>query len=146
MTAYCASKWALEALTEGLAAELKTFNVRVALVEPGIIDTSYVSAIARAHEYAGFDRALIGYFSSAPDGFQVAAYAAHQTERLNLLLAHRPGFVAPGYVYGAPTSFGSYRTFPVVYGTGLTTDQIAPPPPIGVYAPALGPGIGLYGR
>ena len=29
---------------------------------------------------------------------------------------------------------------------GLTADQIAPPPSIGVYAPALGPGIGLYGR
>lgn len=63
--------------------------------DPGVIDVSYVSAIARVHEYAGFDRALIGYFSSAPDGFQIAAYAAQQTERLNLLLAHRPGFVAP---------------------------------------------------
>jgi NAD(P)-dependent dehydrogenase (short-subunit alcohol dehydrogenase family) len=40
MTPYCASKWALEALSEGLAGELKTFNVRVALVEPGIIDTA----------------------------------------------------------------------------------------------------------
>ncbi len=55
----------------------------------------YVSAVARAHEYGGFDRALIGYFSAAPDGFQVAAYAAHQTERLNILLAHLPGFVPP---------------------------------------------------
>ena len=51
-----------------------------------------------------------------------------------------------GYVYGQPTSADSYRTFPVVQGTGLTADQIAPPPSIGVYAPALGPGIGLYGR
>jgi len=62
---------------------------------PGVIDTSYLGAIARGHETAGFDRALIGYFSSAPDGFQVAAYAFQQTERLGLLLAHRPGFVAP---------------------------------------------------
>lgn len=37
---YTASKWALEALTEALAAEMKTFGVRVALVEPGIIDTA----------------------------------------------------------------------------------------------------------
>jgi hypothetical protein len=58
----------------------------------------------------------------------------------------RPGFVAPGYVYGQPTSANSYSTFPVVQGTGLTAGQIAPPPSIGVYAPALGPGIGLYGR
>jgi NAD(P)-dependent dehydrogenase (short-subunit alcohol dehydrogenase family) len=36
---YTASKFALEALCEALAGEMKTFNVRVAIVEPGIIDT-----------------------------------------------------------------------------------------------------------
>lgn len=40
LTSYCASKWALEALSEGIAGELKTFNIRVAIVEPGIIDTA----------------------------------------------------------------------------------------------------------
>jgi NAD(P)-dependent dehydrogenase (short-subunit alcohol dehydrogenase family) len=43
---YCASKWALEALSEALASEVKTFNVRVALVEPGIIDTSMAQRVA----------------------------------------------------------------------------------------------------
>jgi NAD(P)-dependent dehydrogenase (short-subunit alcohol dehydrogenase family) len=44
-TPYCASKWALEALSEGLACEMKTFGVRVALVEPGIIDTAMARRI-----------------------------------------------------------------------------------------------------
>jgi alkanesulfonate monooxygenase len=61
----------------------------------GQIDKSFLRAFTLAHEYAGFDRVLIGYFSSAPDGFQVAAYAAQQASRLKFLLAHRPGFVAP---------------------------------------------------
>jgi NAD(P)-dependent dehydrogenase (short-subunit alcohol dehydrogenase family) len=45
LTAYTASKWALEALTEALAGEMKTFHVRVALVEPGIIDTAMARRI-----------------------------------------------------------------------------------------------------
>jgi NAD(P)-dependent dehydrogenase (short-subunit alcohol dehydrogenase family) len=45
MTSYCASKWALEALSEGLAGEMKTFNVRVAIVEPGIVDTTMAQRI-----------------------------------------------------------------------------------------------------
>lgn len=46
LTPYMASKWALEALSEGLAGEMKTFNVRVAIVEPGIIDTSMARRIS----------------------------------------------------------------------------------------------------
>jgi NAD(P)-dependent dehydrogenase (short-subunit alcohol dehydrogenase family) len=42
---YTASKCALEGMTEALAGEMKTFNVRVALVEPGIIDTDMAHRI-----------------------------------------------------------------------------------------------------
>lgn len=50
LTPYMASKWALEALSEGLAGEMKSFNVRVAIVEPGIIDTSMARRIGIAPE------------------------------------------------------------------------------------------------
>jgi alkanesulfonate monooxygenase len=60
-----------------------------------VVDRDYVRRFARAHEDAGFDRVLIGYASSEPDGTHVAAYAAAHTDRLSFLVAHRPGFVAP---------------------------------------------------
>src|ERR1700756_3295212 len=58
-------------------------------------DAGVIAETARIHERAGFDRVLIGYFSDAPDGFLVGAHAASVIKRLNFLLAHRPGFVAP---------------------------------------------------
>ena len=48
LASYTASKWALEGLTEALAGEMKTFNVRVLLVEPGIIDTAMSQRIGDA--------------------------------------------------------------------------------------------------
>jgi alkanesulfonate monooxygenase len=59
------------------------------------IDINYVRRFAQAHEQAGFDRSLIGYFSNGADGFVVASYAAFVTQKLGLMLPHRPGFVAP---------------------------------------------------
>ncbi len=46
--AYASSKWALEGMTEALAGELKAFNIRVALIQPGIIDTSMAQNIGAA--------------------------------------------------------------------------------------------------
>ena len=60
-----------------------------------MFDADVLASTARVHEEADFDRVLIGYFTNAPDGFIVAAHVAASTERLGLLLAHRPGFVAP---------------------------------------------------
>jgi alkanesulfonate monooxygenase len=62
-----------------------------------VIDLEYVGAVARAHEAAGFDRVLVAHHSTGPDAVLLAAHAAAVAPRLNLMIAHRPGFVAPTY-------------------------------------------------
>lgn len=61
----------------------------------GGIDKDYIKAFTQAHERSGFDAVLIGHSSSSADGFGVAQYAATHSERINILLAHRPGFSEP---------------------------------------------------
>ena len=65
--AYCSSKWAQEALSEMLAAEMKTFHVRVLIVEPGVIDTAMarrISAPKNASPY-GQNARLAGMFTES---------------------------------------------------------------------------------
>ena len=50
MGPYAASKFALEAISEALAQEVKSHGIRVAVVQPGIIGTDMAQAIATGDE------------------------------------------------------------------------------------------------
>jgi alkanesulfonate monooxygenase len=60
-------------------------------------DKEYTLALARAHEETGWDRVLTAYGSGSPDPAQAAALIATHTERLQLLLAHRPNVSYPTF-------------------------------------------------
>lgn len=76
----------------GVAPEATRARVHVI---GGGIDPEYLVEFSQAHEQAGFDTVLIGHTSTSADGFQVAQYVAARTDKVRLLIAHRPGFIAP---------------------------------------------------
>lgn len=62
-----------------------------------LVDVAFVKALAQAQEYGGFDKALLAVSTSSADSMILASYAAAVTDKLGLLVAHRPGFQAPTF-------------------------------------------------
>jgi len=60
-----------------------------------IVDRTYIETVAKAHEAAGFDRALLAFHADAPDALQIGQHAASVTQKLSIFIAQRPGFTAP---------------------------------------------------
>ena len=58
-------------------------------------DTDFVRRQAQAFDAAGFDRVLVGQNSFWPDSLPLAVFAAAVTKKLQFMVAHRPGFLAP---------------------------------------------------
>ena len=74
---YSASKFALEALSETLAQEVKAHGIRVAIVQPGITDTDMAKSITRAPDTSIYphNRRMANLFAASlqnPTGPEVA--------------------------------------------------------------------------
>ena len=59
------------------------------------VDPGYVAAAAKLQEHAGFDRVLVAFSATSGESLMVSQHIASATERLGLMVAHRPGFTAP---------------------------------------------------
>jgi NAD(P)-dependent dehydrogenase (short-subunit alcohol dehydrogenase family) len=79
-TAYHASKFALEGLTESLRHELAEFNINVILIEPGVIGSKFMDNIKTAK---GFDSNKSPYAKAVQQVFQgfqpMIAHSSHPT-------------------------------------------------------------------
>ncbi|MBV9796136.1 MAG: LLM class flavin-dependent oxidoreductase [Actinobacteria bacterium] len=78
--------------TAGLAREAAYFTP---VPEPVTADPGYISAEAREYEAAGYDSAIWPQSATWPDVTVTATWALARTERLRVVLAHRPGTQAP---------------------------------------------------
>lgn len=103
LSAYCASKFALEAFSEALAGEVKPFNIRVSLLEPGIQDTRMARDIGKGPQsiYPQADRfsALFRASLANPVSPDVSAIAIREIiETGTWQLRHMPGPNAAPFV------------------------------------------------
>lgn len=95
---------------------------------PGLYGMSYGSpSVGMTRTYTSFSSPYGGGYGYgyAPYGLLPGRYGVG---------LWRPGFVAPGYAYGA----SYYSTFSIP--ASLSAVPLQPAPPVGVYAPAFGPG------
>ncbi|MBL8629468.1 MAG: LLM class flavin-dependent oxidoreductase, partial [Rhodospirillaceae bacterium] len=58
-------------------------------------DPAAILQYAKVQEEAGFDRVLIANSAVLPDSLGIANFVAANTQKLKLMIAHRPGFIAP---------------------------------------------------
>ncbi len=70
---YCATKWAVEALHESLAQEVKPFGIKVTILEPGAYATDFGSPASRKvsagmDAYADLRQRMFAHLSSAERG------------------------------------------------------------------------------
>ncbi len=76
---YCASKWAVEALHESLAQEVKPFGIKVTLIEPGAYATEFGKSAQRTEgmeAYAGLREQVIANLMNLERGDPQATAAA----------------------------------------------------------------------
>jgi len=60
-----------------------------------VLDVTHIEAVAKAHELAGFDRALLAFHSTTPDALQIGQHVLGITRKLKVMIAQRPGFTVP---------------------------------------------------
>ena len=134
---YSASKFALEALSDAMRAELAPFGVSVVLVEPGVTDTPlYSDAVARSDDFAagfGAYRATVPGGAALPDRLMRQAASPDDVAAVIAVAATAPRPRAR-YLPGTRNRLntGLLTTLPARFGdrikTRITSGQAATDP------------------
>lgn len=109
LSAYSASKFALEGFSEALAQEVAAFGIKLLLVEPGAVATKFIShgtkeVARRMPEYAF----ISGKGKSTLEGYY-AAYATAPQQVAEIILTTIAGAEPPLRVVVGPDAQGSVR-------------------------------------
>ncbi|MGO4246259.1 SDR family NAD(P)-dependent oxidoreductase [Paenarthrobacter sp. RAF54_2] len=119
LSAYHASKWALEGYSDSIAQELAGFGINVTIVEPGGFDTDWAGSSAtfveQMPEYAGVRTALSQMFatpSPKPLGFGTAILAVVDAEQppLRVFFGEAPLRLLPDVYKGRLDTWESWSS------------------------------------
>lgn len=145
---YVASKWALESICEALAFEAALFNIRVAIIEPGLIKTRMLrrrdQRTATGPYYRQLQRMVSFYNAMLPGAAessevaQVILHAVTTSEpKLRYLAGWPSGPIGGGRARmtdeewvglgGMPTDEEYYAEFERLFGVSITPDQAEQP-------------------
>jgi NADP-dependent 3-hydroxy acid dehydrogenase YdfG len=81
---YCATKFGVRALTEGLRQEVKPYNIRTTIISPGAMKTELQNSISDAEVQAG-SRAFVEKFGIEPTSFaRMVAFAMSEPEDVDV--------------------------------------------------------------
>lgn len=81
---YCATKFAVRALSEGLRKEVKPYNIRTTVISPGAVSTELTDHISEADVREGV-KDFVGKIAVGPDTFaRAVAFAINEPEDVDI--------------------------------------------------------------
>ncbi len=81
---YCATKFAVRALSEGLRMEVKPYNLRTTIISPGAIDTELPSHISDEETAAGVQKLYQGQAIPADSFARAVVFAMSQPDDVDI--------------------------------------------------------------
>ena len=83
-TVYCATKFAVRALSEGLRKEVKPYNIRTTIISPGAVSTELTDHISEADVREGV-KDFVSKIAVGPDTFaRAVAFAINEPEDVDI--------------------------------------------------------------
>ncbi|TGR18813.1 MULTISPECIES: SDR family oxidoreductase [unclassified Mesorhizobium] len=83
-TVYCATKFAVRALSEGVRQEVKPYNIRTTIISPGAMKTELLEHISDAEIQAG-SKEFVGAVGMTADAFaRMVAFAMSEPENVDV--------------------------------------------------------------
>ena len=113
---YCASKWALEGMSENMAHDLAAHGIRVSIIEPGVTRTAILGKNSDAPPDTAYGGVYARMFDMYASGIVANVRAEVVAETIHQAIEAPPGQLRWS---SATTSARTFATMPLVYMSNM---------------------------